>query len=352
MAASTPPARCGMPATDNPISTPVSAPSKRQLVAFAEMADAKHLAGHLRQAAAKRHVEIVEHHLAEFVGVVSRRHQDRGQHRRKVLWLLAEHLESPVLDRAAGRGRQPLVTRKDLVEPLLQQHRDRLAQPVKQVGGRRVGKEALRVGLEHFLPIPIGARHFVGFGRGARLLRDGVEAETRRQHEALLRATDADVDLPFLVPVVDRAQRRDGVDHQERGVALSVHGRADLTDPAGRPGRGLVVDDHHGLDCMHFVLRELLFNRRGVGAAAPVAGQEIDLDAPALGHVVPERGKMPGLDHQNPVARRQRVDDGGLPGTGAGRRERSRPARRSGRRVCSRPARCGRAPRTRRCGGR
>ena len=105
------------------------------------------------------------------------------------------------------------------------------------------------------------------------------------------------------------------------GWPWSVHGRADLADPAGRPGRGLVVDDHHGLDCMHFVLRQLLFDRRGIGAAAPVAGQEIDLDAPAPGHVVPERGEMPGLDHQDPVARRQRVDDCGLPGAGAGRRE-------------------------------
>ena len=52
-----------------------------------------------------------------------------------------------------------------VIQPLLQQHRDGFAQAVKQVGGRRVGEEAVGVGLEHLFPIPIGARHLVGLGR-------------------------------------------------------------------------------------------------------------------------------------------------------------------------------------------
>jgi len=79
-------------------------------------------------------------------------------------------------DGGARRGRKALVPGEHLIEPLLQQHRDRLTQAVKQVGGRRVGKEAGRVGLEHFFPVPVGPRHLVGPGRGARLFGDGVEA--------------------------------------------------------------------------------------------------------------------------------------------------------------------------------
>src|SRR6266403_737707 len=43
---------------------------ERQLVALAEMADAKHFSGELAQAGAERHVVIVEHGFAELVGVV------------------------------------------------------------------------------------------------------------------------------------------------------------------------------------------------------------------------------------------------------------------------------------------
>ena len=159
-----------------------------------------------------------------------------------------------MIDRRSRRGGEPLVTREHIVEPLFEQHRDRLAQPVEQVGRRRVGKEALRVRLQHFLPIEIGARHPVGSRGGARLLRDRVEAEAGRQHETLLRATDADVDLPFVMPVVDRPERGDGVDHQQRGMSGPVDRGADVADTAGGAGRGLVVDDHHRLDRVRGIL--------------------------------------------------------------------------------------------------
>ncbi len=44
----------------------------------------------------------------------------------------------------------------------------------------------------------------------------GVEAETRRQHQALLRAGDGDVDAPGIVLIFQRAEAGDGVDHQQR----------------------------------------------------------------------------------------------------------------------------------------
>ena len=57
--------------------------------------------------------------------------------------------------------------------------------------------------------------------------------------------------------------------------------------------------------------------RVGVGAVAPVAGHELDLQAEPLGQLVPQRGEMAGLEHQHPVAGRERVDERGLPGAGA-----------------------------------
>ena len=54
---------------------------------------------------------------------------------------------------------------------------------------------------------------------------------------------------------------------------------------------------------------------------APVARNEIDLNAPARRHLLPQRGEVAGLDHQHLVARRQRIDDRRFPGAGARRRK-------------------------------
>ena len=167
------------------------------------MTDAKHLARQLGQAGAERHVVILEHDLAELVGVVSGRHQHGGQHRRILRWFKAQHLKAPMGNRGTGGGREALVAGKHLIEPLLEQHRDGFAQAVKQVGGGGIGEEAGRVGLEHLFPIPVRARHLVGLRSRPRLFGDGVEAEPRRQHKSLLRTADGDVDFPLVVVVVD-----------------------------------------------------------------------------------------------------------------------------------------------------
>ena len=70
-----------------------------------------------------------------------------------------------------------------------------------------------------------------------------LNAETGRQHQALLRAADRHVDAPLVMAEVDRGQRGDRVDDQQRGMAGGVHRRADLGDAAGDAGRRLVVDD-------------------------------------------------------------------------------------------------------------
>ena len=120
----------------------------------------------------------------------------------------------------------------------------RLAQPVEQVRGARVGPVAGLVGGHDRRPVPVRARQLRILGRGQRLLGDRVEGQARGQHQALLRAADGDVDAPLVVAVVDRRQRRDRVHEQQRVVV--AHRGAHVGHAARDAGRGLVVHDAHG----------------------------------------------------------------------------------------------------------
>jgi hypothetical protein len=204
-----------------------------------------------------------------------------------------------------------------VVEPLLAQHEKRLPEPEQQVGRRRVRKKTRGVGLEHLVPAPVGARQAGRARRGERLLAQRVEGQAGRQHQALLRAADGDVDTPFVVAVVDRAERADRVDEKKRGMAGPVDRRPYLGDARGDAGRGLVVDDADGLDGVHPVQGEAGADRLGVGAVPPVAGDQLDLEAEAGGHACPECGEVAGLAHQHAVAGRERVHQRRLPGSGA-----------------------------------
>ena len=57
---------------------------------------------------------------------------------------------------------------------------------------------------------------------------------------------------------------------------------------------------------------------RRIGAAAPVGGDELRLEAQLDGDVLPQRGEVPGLVHQHLVAGRQRIEQRRLPRAGAG----------------------------------
>ena len=96
-----------------------------------------------------------------------------------------------------------------------------------------VRPEPSAVGLEDRLPVEVRARQPRPLGSSQRLRAHGVEAEAGRQHQALLRAADGDVDAPLVVPVVDRPERGDRVD-QEQGVGpRGVDRLAHLGDAAG-----------------------------------------------------------------------------------------------------------------------
>ena len=79
------------------------------------------------------------------------------------------------------------------------------------------------------------------------------------------------------------------------------------------------MHDRDGLDGAAAIVSELLFDDGRIDAVAPVAGNEIDLQAEPRGHVAPERGEVAGLEHQHRVAGRQRVDERRFPRAGAGR---------------------------------
>ena len=64
---------------------------------------------------------------------------------------------------------------------------------------------------------------------------------------------------------------------------------------------------------------QLLGDLRRIDAVPPVAGHELDIEPEPARHLPPQRREMPGLEHQHPVARRQRVDQRRLPRPGAGR---------------------------------
>ena len=63
-----------------------------------------------------------------------------------------------------------------------------------------------------------------------RLCRERVERQARRQHQALLRARDRDVDAPFIHAEISRGQARDRVHHQQGRVARIVDRLAHIGD--------------------------------------------------------------------------------------------------------------------------
>ncbi len=114
-------------------------------------------------------------------------------------------------------------------------------------------------------------------------------------------------------------------------MAGGVDRLAHRGDVGERAGRGLVVDDADRLDLLRRVGAQARFELVGIDAAAPVrrlrqqrvaAGraQDLDREAEARRHLLPERSELAGLDHQHRVARAQRVDERRFPRPCSGRR--------------------------------
>ena len=196
------------------------------------------------------------------------------------------------------------VAREDVREAFFLEHLQRLTQPIEKVRRRRVGEETALVRLQHRLPVPVRAAELRGVRSIERLLRDCIERKTRRQHEPFLRARHGDVDLPFVVPVVDRRERGDRVDEQERRVARAIHRGADLRDARSHSRRRFVVDDAQGADLVLRIGAKLLLDGGGIDAVPPVAGDELGAQIEAPRHLVPQRGEVARLEHENAIVRR------------------------------------------------
>ncbi len=292
---------------------------QRAIVDVAEMADAEDLAGDLAEAGAERDVVLLQRDLAEAVGVMARRHQDAGQHGRLLGRVLAEHFESPGLDRGAAGAGKALMAGKDVVEPFLVQHGDAFGEAVQHLRRRRVGEEADLVHVEHVVPRPERLGELRRLRRRQRLVAHGVERHAGRHHQSLLRPAHGHVDAPLVVAIVGRGERGDGVDEQQRRMAGRVHRLANVRDRGETAGRGLVVQHADRLDLLVGVLAQMLLDRRRIGAHAPVGLDELGLEAELLRHVLPQRGELAGLHHQHAVAGRERVDQRRFPGAGARR---------------------------------
>ena len=247
-------------------------------------------------------------------------HDNGGDGRRIVFGVAALQVEPPRADGAAGGFGKPLVAREDVLEAFLVDHVDRFGEAVQQAGRRRVGEIPGRVHRQHVVPREVRALQPRCLHRLDGLGADRRERQAGRQHHALLRAGDGDVDAPLVVTEIGGGEAGNRIDHQQRRMADGVHRFAHLVDARAAAGRRLVVDDADGLDFVRLVGAQLLLDQVGVGADAPVGRNDVGIE-PELGrHLHPEHRELPGLAHQDLVAGRQRVGEAGFPGAGAGRR--------------------------------
>src|SRR5215211_664663 len=241
-----------------------------EVVKIAEVADAEHRVGERPEAVAERHVAALEDLGPQAVGRMPLRQPHRGERRRIFAWIAALDLEAPEPHRPPCRLGGADVAGEDVVQSLLVQHAERDLQTLQQVGRGRVREIALFIRGDHLVPGPKRPRQLRLLRGRERLVGDRVEGQARRQHQPLLRAADCHVDAPLVVAVVDRAERGDGVDEEERRMSGLVDRAADRGDARGDAGRGLVVDDRDRLD-----LREPGLDRVRVHTGAPVALDEL-----------------------------------------------------------------------------
>src|SRR5205814_620154 len=218
--------------------------AEHEVVEKTEMADAKHLAREPPQARAKREVEALQHLTAKDIGVVAVRRHQRGQRVAVFVSVPAQDLEAPHARRAARCLAVAAVAREYRGQAFREQHVDRFVQAIEEIGRRRVGKVSVAIARDDLVPAPVRTRQPRGLARRERLVADGIERQARRQHQSLLRARDGHVDTPFGVAVVDRGERRNGVDHKQRRMLGAVDRLANKRNAAGDARRRLVVHDH------------------------------------------------------------------------------------------------------------
>ena len=288
------------------------------------MADAEQLARHLVEARAQGKVVPPVGHVDDVGAVHTRRDHDRADRVRMPLRRPGAQGEAPRRHRAPAAFGQAEVAREDVVEPLLEQHGQGLAQPVQHRNRRRVGEVSGRVGLHHVLEAPVTARQLGRLPEFQCPRADAHDAQTSRQHEPLLRTGDGDVHLPLVHAEVDTRQSRDAVHEQQRGVLGGIHGLAHRGDIAGDSSRGLVVDHAQRLVLVAHVLAQQVLDLVGWRAFPPLDIDHGDIEPQPLHHVDPEVAELAVAEGQDLVSRRERVHQGRFPAAGPGARKQER----------------------------
>lgn len=112
----------------------------------------------------------------------------------------------------------------------------------------------------------------------------------------------------------NRADRRDGVDHEQRRMSRRVDGPSDVGQAGDRTCRCLVVQNGDSTNRVGTVLGQSLLEDGRIRATPPVTRHQVDIEAEPAGDIRPVQGELAGLEHQNTVTRTERVDQCGFPG--------------------------------------
>ena len=155
---------------------------------------------------------------AEPIRIVAVGHHHGGDDSAVFVGPLACDLQCPSAGWRRVRPRRAAgVPRKHLSQPFLVQHPQRFAQS-RTADWWRAWRERTRPHWRRAsAPRPSTIRGSRAVCEAASALSlIAVEAQTGRQHQSLLRPGQRDVDAPFVVPQIDRGQRRHRVDEQQR----------------------------------------------------------------------------------------------------------------------------------------
>ncbi len=222
---------------------------QHELVQIAQMADAEQLAGDFGEAGAEREIVALEGARDDLGAIDAFGHHDRGHGVGVPLRSGRAQLQLPALEnRGAHAGGEIGMPVEHILQPLLGEHGERLAQPVHHRQRRRVREIAAGIRLHHVGVVEVAAPRGCGFRRFQRLLADAGHAEAGGQHQALLRAADAHVHAPFVHAKIDAGQGADRIHEQQRRVLDAVHRLAHGGDITGHAGGRFVLAHQHGLD--------------------------------------------------------------------------------------------------------
>src|SRR5579864_542826 len=209
------------------------------------------------------------------------------------------------------------MTSEDLVEALLEQHFERLAQPVQQLQWRRVREVPGRVRFDHIDQIEIATTRSRCRRSRDCALAHPEDAETGWEHQSLLGSAYGEVHAPLIHSEVDAADGTDTVDIQERRMSRRVHYPANRSNVTGHPRSRLVMARENRLDPVLGILSQRLRDAVDRHTFTPFAVEHLNLEPELLRHLNPQPTELAEARSQNPVARRQRVREGGFPGAGA-----------------------------------